>query len=87
MAEQRSPESSDLEGHEGQGTESNIFADAESVDELLSLMVGVGSVCWIGGTGDLKFDADLAVSVVAHGRARLEQLISEPIVNVLGFTK
>ena len=57
------------------------------MDELLSLMVGAGSVCWVGGTGDLVFDSEMAIGVVAHGMARLEELISEPITNILGFTK
>ena len=89
MAEQRSPESSDLGGpvEQAQEAELNIFADANSVDELLSLMVGAGSVCWVGGTGDLVFDSEMAIGVVAHGMARLEELISEPITNILGFTK
>lgn len=53
---------------------SNRFARAETEDEVLGQMVGAGSTCWVGGTGDAEFDSTQAVQVIEHGAARLKEI-------------
>lgn len=52
----------------------NRFDVAESVDELLGMMVGCGSMCWETLSGAGEFDSQEALKVVAEGKERLEQL-------------
>lgn len=52
----------------------NRFHDADTVTELLGMLVGAGSTCWIGGTGHLEFDSTEASKVVDEGVDRLIEL-------------
>jgi hypothetical protein len=54
--------------------EPNPFRDADTVTELLGMLVGAGSTCWVGGTGHLEFDSTAATKVVDDGIKRLIEL-------------
>jgi hypothetical protein len=50
------------------------FDDAENVTELVHLIVGAGSMCWVGGTGAAEFDTEQALAVADDGINRLIEL-------------
>lgn len=50
------------------------FDDAENVTELIHQLVGAGSTCWVGGTGDAEFDTTQALEVADAGINRLIEL-------------
>lgn len=52
----------------------NRFADAENVTELIYQLVGAGSGCWHGGTGQAVFDDGEAARVAEAGIDRLIEL-------------
>lgn len=52
----------------------NRFADC-GVEELIYQLVGAGSACWVGGTGDAVFDSAEALQVAGDGLERLSQII------------
>lgn len=61
----------------------NRFAKAETEDEVLGMMVGAGSTCWVGGTGDIEFDSTQAVQVIEQGKARISEIRSENLSRAL----
>lgn len=50
------------------------FAQAENVSDLIYMLVGAGSVCWVGGPGPAVFDDQAATAVAEGGIARLIEL-------------
>lgn len=52
----------------------NRFADC-GIEELVYQLVGAGSTCWVGGTGDREFDSTAAAAVALDGLARLNELL------------
>ena len=52
----------------------NRFKDADNVSELIRQLVGAGSTCWVGGTGDAVFDATEAQAVAEDAIDRLIEL-------------
>ena len=53
-----------------------LFAEAESIDEVLHLLVGAASVCWSEPpTG--TFDSERALQVAARARDRVALLLLE----------
>ena len=50
------------------------FDDAENVTELIHQIVGAGSTCWVGGTGSIPFDSEMALEVANAGINRLIEL-------------
>ena len=52
----------------------NMFAAAEDIPQLIHQLVGAGSTCWIGGTGDSEFWTDEARRVASHAITRLNEL-------------
>ena len=52
----------------------NMFAAAEDIPQLIHQLVGAGSTCWIGGTGDSEFWTAEARRVASHAIARLTEL-------------
>lgn len=50
------------------------FTDAATVEQLVYQIVGAGSTCWQGGTGEAVFDDVLAREVAEDGLRRLRQL-------------
>lgn len=55
----------------------NRFRGALTVEELLGLMVGAGSVCWENPAGAGEFDSAAAKKIVDEGFERLKELISD----------
>lgn len=51
----------------------NRFKDAENVTELIYQLVGAGSTCWVGGTGQAEFNTTEAAQVAEDG---IDQLIA-----------
>lgn len=50
------------------------FSDAENITELVYQIVGAGSACWVGGTGQAEFDTTHAQAVAEAGIDRLIEL-------------
>lgn len=50
------------------------FDKAENVTELIYQLVGAGSTCWHGGTGDAVFNDREACEVAEDGINRLIEL-------------
>lgn len=55
----------------------NMFADVETIEELIYRLVGAGSSCWVGSTGDLTFDTPLAARVGHDALTRLNELLGQ----------
>lgn len=53
----------------------NQFADC-GIEELVHQLVGAGSTCWVGGTGDREFDSAAAVEIASAGLRRLSEILS-----------
>lgn len=81
------------ENVETQGTSAmqNIFAQADSVEQVIAQAVGYGSVCWrdtvINAEGDVQrtesvFDTAEADRAVTHAAQRLKQLLLEGKIKV-----
>lgn len=51
----------------------NRFDDAENVTELIYQLVGAGSICWHGGTGNAVFNDQVARQVAEDG---IDQIIA-----------
>ena len=51
-----------------------MFADAEDISQLIHQLVGAGSTCWIGGTGDREFWTAQAMKVAQDAITRLNEL-------------
>ncbi|HEY5785339.1 MAG TPA: hypothetical protein VIT65_11225 [Microlunatus sp.] len=56
----------------------NPFANAADVGELLGLLAGAASMCWIPQPGEQEFDSVQASRFVDHALARLEELTGRP---------
>ena len=52
----------------------NMFAAAEDIPQLIHQLVGAGSTCWIGGTGDSEFWTAQARKVAEQAITRLNEL-------------
>ena len=52
----------------------NMFAAAEDIPQLIHQLVGAGSTCWIGGTGDNEFWTAQARKVAEQAITRLNEL-------------
>lgn len=52
----------------------NMFAAAEDIPQLIHQLVGAGSTCWIGGTGDSEFWTAQAMKVTQDAITRLNEL-------------
>lgn len=52
----------------------NMFAAAEDIPQLIHQLVGAGSTCWIGGTGDSEFWTAQAMKVAQDAITRLNEL-------------
>lgn len=54
--------------------ERNVFGEAQSVTELMYMLVGAASMCWVGGTGDAEFDTTRARDAADAGIERLIEM-------------
>lgn len=53
---------------------SEALGHADTIEEVVGLAVGAGSMCWVDGNGNRVFDSTEASSVVDAAVARLKEM-------------
>lgn len=62
---------------------SNIFEDATSIEQLLTYVVGAGSVCWEHPEGAGEFNEERANLLVDHALLKLISLMQEEFLRAV----
>lgn len=61
----------------------NIFEDATSIEQLLTYVVGAGSVCWANPEGAGEFNEQRANLLVDHALLKLVSLMQEEFLRAV----
>ena len=57
----------------GQPMSDNLFKECDDIHQLIHQLVGLSSVCWVGGTTG-EFDTTQALKAASHALTRLNEL-------------